>query len=281
MSESLNVLAREIRDHDHDRYLTALFAPADRREGLMALYAFNLEVAKTAELVTETMIGRIRLQWWYESLEEVYAGHPREHYVLTPLARLIARTGLRQALFQRIIDAREFDLEREPPRKLKELQNYVDGTSGALVELALAALGEESGQARQMATRVGQAYGLIGLVRAIPSHAAQRRLYLPEEIMAEVGLDQGQVFALEPSPVLSRAAERLCDLAARRLEEARASTGPPIAKTARAALLPAVLAARYLRDLREAGYDPYHPRLRQPRPGRLAALTWAYLKGRI
>ena len=58
MSESLNVLAREIRDHDHDRYLTALFAPADRREGLMALYAFNLEVAKTAELVTETMIGR-------------------------------------------------------------------------------------------------------------------------------------------------------------------------------------------------------------------------------
>ncbi len=281
MSESLNALAREIRDHDHDRYLTALFAPADRREGLLALYAFNLEVARTAELVSESMIGRIRLQWWYDSLEELYAGHPRAHYVLTPLARLIARTGLRQALFQRIIDAREFDLEREPPRRLKDLQSYLDGTSSALVELALAALGDESDHAQELAAHVGQAYGLIGLVRAIPSHAAQRRLYLPVEIMADVGLDQGQVFALEPSLALSRAAERLCDLAARRLEDARASAEPPIGKEARAALLPAVLAARYLRDLRKAGYDPYHPSLRQPRPGRLAALTWAYLRGRI
>lgn len=281
MTESLDTLAGALRAHDHDRYLTTLFAPAERREGLLALYAFNLEIAKTAELVTETMIGRIRLQWWYDGLEEIYAGRGRAHYVLSPLARLVGKTGLPQAPFQRLIAAREFDLERQPPSSMMELGSYLDGTSSALVELALATLGEEGDQARHIATHVGQAYGLIGLVRAIPSHAAQGRLYLPEEVMAEVGLDRHRVFALEPSPALSQAAERLCGLAAQSLEELRASTGLRTGKAALPALLPAVLAGRYLRDLRKAGFDPFHPSLRQPRPGRLLALIWAYLKGRV
>ena len=52
----------QVRQHDRDRYLTALFAPPARRPGLFALYAFNLEVAKVREAVSEPMLGHIRLQ---------------------------------------------------------------------------------------------------------------------------------------------------------------------------------------------------------------------------
>src|ERR1041385_2992054 len=59
-------LAALCRRHDRDRYQTALFAPADRREALFALYAFNYEIARVREIVSEPMLGQIRLQWWRE-----------------------------------------------------------------------------------------------------------------------------------------------------------------------------------------------------------------------
>ena len=58
-----------MRKHDPDRYFSALFAPADRRPFLFALYAFNHELAHVGESVREPMIGEIRLQWWRETLD--------------------------------------------------------------------------------------------------------------------------------------------------------------------------------------------------------------------
>jgi NADH dehydrogenase [ubiquinone] 1 alpha subcomplex assembly factor 6 len=67
----LSYCAQQLRRLDPDRYLTALFAPDRRREGLFALYAFNLEVARAREAVREPMMGLIRLQWWRDALEEI------------------------------------------------------------------------------------------------------------------------------------------------------------------------------------------------------------------
>lgn len=80
-TQDLSYCGRQVRRYDHDRFLTSLFAPAARREGLLALYAFNVEIAKTAEVVSEAMLGQIRLQWWREAIEALYAGAPPEHEV--------------------------------------------------------------------------------------------------------------------------------------------------------------------------------------------------------
>src|SRR5215469_14873091 len=108
--------ARLLRQHDRDRFLTALFAPAERREDLFALYAFNYEVARVREVVTEPLLGRIRLEWWRESLDAIYAGAPvRRHEVVEPLAAAIRRHGLSREHFDRLIDAREEDLADAAP----------------------------------------------------------------------------------------------------------------------------------------------------------------------
>jgi phytoene synthase len=54
---ALSYCAQEVREHDHDRYLTALFAPAAHREAVFALYAYNAEVARTREAVSEPILG--------------------------------------------------------------------------------------------------------------------------------------------------------------------------------------------------------------------------------
>jgi hypothetical protein len=45
-------LARLVRRHDRDRFLTVLFAPLPHRAALLALYAFNYEIARTREVVS-------------------------------------------------------------------------------------------------------------------------------------------------------------------------------------------------------------------------------------
>src|SRR3546814_269270 len=66
---NLSPCAAELRRHDPDRFLTGLFAPGERREALFALYTFNLEVARSREMVREPMLGRMRLQWWRETID--------------------------------------------------------------------------------------------------------------------------------------------------------------------------------------------------------------------
>lgn len=44
-SPELSLLGEQVRRHDRDRFVTALFASQDRREDLFALYAFNADVA--------------------------------------------------------------------------------------------------------------------------------------------------------------------------------------------------------------------------------------------
>src|ERR1700761_9154166 len=104
-----NRLAQSVRDADADRYFSALFAPAARRPLLLALYAFNAEVARGAETVREPMLGAIRLEWWRETAEGAHKGTPRNHDVARGLAALFAETDIPLNELEALIAARGFD----------------------------------------------------------------------------------------------------------------------------------------------------------------------------
>src|SRR5215510_12653272 len=96
----LSPVAALVRRHDRDRFQTALFAPAGRREALFALYAFNYEVARVRETVSEPMLGQIRLQWWRDSIVAAYDGGPvRHHIVVEALTRVIRACALTRTHF--------------------------------------------------------------------------------------------------------------------------------------------------------------------------------------
>jgi phytoene synthase len=274
--DSLTGVARLVRRHDRDRFLTALFAPVEQRDDLLALYAFNYEVAKTREVVSEAALGRVRLQWWRESIAGIYAGDtPRHHEVVEPVATAIRRHGLPRESFDRLIDAREGDLANDPPDSLAALERYVDATSGSLVFLALTMLGGEGKAASAAAHAVGVAYGLAGLLRAIPFHARAKRLYLPRDLSSAANLrPERDLFELRSSPELRRVVAEVVAFAATHLALVEAAAAE-LPQSACAALLPAVLARADLARLRRARYDPFARRVGLPDPWRGWRLTWA------
>ena len=206
-----------VRRHDRDRYQTALFAPADRREALFALYAFNYEVARVRETVT-TADARP------DPAAMVARGHRgrlcrrRRRGGTRSCSRWPRRSrefGLSRAHFDRLIDARERDLDDAPPADLAALVDYAEGTSSALVYLALEALGAAEPAAVAAARDVGIAYALAGLLRAMPFHAASGRSYIPDDIAVRVGLDPAAYARRRDTPALRSAAAELAEAAAR------------------------------------------------------------------
>ncbi len=277
--DSLSYCARQVRRYDHDRYLTTLFAGGEVRDDLLALYAFNLEIAKTREIVHEPMMGRIRLQWWRDCIAEIYAGGERPHQVLQPLAAAIRRHALPRAHFDRLLDAREADMGDAPPFDLGALVDYADGTSAALGLLALAAAGGRT-EAANAVRPIWVAWGLIGLLRAIPFHAASCRTYLPQTLMTAQGMTAHDLFDRRKPAAVAAIAREVAAEARRQLRE-----GQPMARELPRRLLPvimpATLAAMHLRRLEAAGYDVFATRVQEVPPARLWRLLLVQLRGRI
>jgi phytoene synthase len=248
--------ADEVRRHDNDRYLTALFAPTQGRARLFALYAFNLELARVRESVSEPILGAVRLRFWRDAVAELHAGTPPRHPVTLALAATGAAARLDRTRLEALVDAREADLKADPPADLAALAAYAGATGGAVAALALDLLGVDGEASRTAAYDVGTAFALAGLLRAVPFHAAARRLYLPADRVAAAGIDRAALFAGNSGGDIGSIVREIAQAAWRRLDRA-AQAHRDIPRAALPALLPAVLARRDLTRLERAGFDPF------------------------
>jgi NADH dehydrogenase [ubiquinone] 1 alpha subcomplex assembly factor 6 len=270
MAEALSDCAATVRRADYDRYLATLFAPAAARERLFALYAFNHEIAKVRETVSEPMVGQIRLQWWREAIDGIYAGTPRKHAVIEALAEAVAAAQPSRADFEALIDAREFDLAGRAPATLAELEAYGEGSSARLLYLAAAMLGARGEAIRAALRPLGIAWSLTGLIRAIPFHARARRQYIPADVARAAGLTEPALFALKPGEPLRRAVAALAEAAEHHLA---ATTAPEAA--ARPLLLFKPLARAYLGRLRTRRYEVMERPLEISPVAKIVRLWWA------
>ncbi len=260
-----------MRLYDHDRFLTAIFAPAAAREHLFALYAFNIELAKVREVVTEPLIGQMRLQWWRDTLDKLQAGQDIAHEIARPLGAAMRATGIDRAAFDPLIDAREFDLERDPPADLPALLAYAEGTGAPVLAIALRIAGA-GGDVAEIARLAGRGWALTGLLRAVPFHARQHRLYLPADRLEQAGVRVSRLFDLKPEPGFTDIIRDLGERARTDFAAARRLIRMLPRKTRSPALL-IELGRMYLGVLEQAGWDPIALEKRQPR--RLAAARLA------
>jgi len=246
-----------VRAADRDRYLAALFAPAEHRGALHALYAFNLEVARVRELVHEPLAGEIRLQWWSDALGGGRRGEVEAHPVASALLAAIERYGLPVEPLAALIEARRFDLYDEPMATLADLEAYAERVSSSLIALAARILGGgREGQIGALARHAGLAQAIAGLLKAFPVHAARGQTFVPLEILDRHGAER-QVRG--PATAELRAALAEMRIVARRhLASARALIAAAPAAVV-PALLPAALAAPTLAPMERRGYDPFLP----------------------
>ncbi|MFK7839669.1 MAG: phytoene/squalene synthase family protein [Bdellovibrionales bacterium] len=252
MSDQDSYCLLTVREHDPDRYLLAHFAPFKYREELFALFAFNYEIAKTRETVSETQLGLIRLQWWRDAIAACYdGGDVPEHPVMNALVPVIQQYQLPREPFDSLIYAREFDLEDVLPSHLEGVAHYADFTSTPLLRLSCLVVGINP-DIEPIAV-IGTNYALAGLLRASVAFAKQRRCYLPQDLMRKHNVSINQLYELKFQDNLSQVIEECSDL-----------FGDGVRADHRFLRAHQRLATLYMHQLKKLNYDVFNSRLLLP-----------------
>jgi phytoene synthase len=253
--ERRDTVRRIARTADPDRAIATVFAPAEARTDLFALFAFNAELARIADQVTEPGLGAIRLQWWREAIERAAAGENTGNPVADAFGEVLARRSLSRGRIAGLIDARTFDVGETVMPDTATLDAYLFDTTGGLFALAAEIVGAE-GEKRDLVAEVGgRAYGLVRVMRSLPVLAAKGRTYLAADALERYGTTPQTIFAGETSEGLEALLAEMREDARTALKEAQfhlfgeGMTGTGLDEAGRAAFLPLSLVEPYLRAL--------------------------------
>jgi phytoene synthase len=166
----------EVRRVDPDRWLASRFiADPARRAGVVALWAFDHELARAGAVTSNPLTAEIRLVWWREALDEIFEGRPvRRHPTAEALAAVVGACGLPRAPFEAMIEARIAVLET-PVTDAAAALAWARAAQGGLARLAAESLG--AGDRAGLAEPAGAVWGLhlLGRSEAVGEALAEAR----------------------------------------------------------------------------------------------------------
>ncbi len=279
--EAPEPVAELVRAQNPDRWRAALFAPADRRPGLMALAAYDVETARVRGVARDALPGEIRLQWWRDAVIGKGHGDIGGHPVAAALMAAMARHHLPARALAAVAEARVFDLYDDPMPTLTDLEGYCGETWGALTQLAalvLADPGTDPGTGTA-AGHAGIALGITAILRAFPQQVAVGQTFLPADVLARHGVSAADWSTGTATGALKSALREMTGHARHHLDRVRALL-PGLPRTTLPAFLPLAAVPARLKGLERADFDPFAAHAPGPL-GLLLTATRAAFTGRL
>src|SRR5450631_4392352 len=198
-----------VRTHDFVRYASTLFMPVARRRALLAIYAFNVEISRVRDQVSQPLPGEIRLQWWTDMLAGTGQGGVEGNPVAAELGLAIRNCHLPVERLSRLIDEHQFDLYNDPMPTRAALEGYINDTSSALLSLGAAIAGAQSDEIVHLARHAGLAQGIAQVMADLRLDASRRQLFVPLQLLESHGSGIEEVFAGKQTPKLRAALDQL------------------------------------------------------------------------
>jgi 15-cis-phytoene synthase len=249
-----------VRSQDFGRYASALFLPPAQRRALLAVYAFNVEISRVRELVSQPLPGEMRLQWWTDMLAGEGHGGVEGNPVATELRLAIQNCRLPVERLSRLIEEHQFDLYNDPMPTMAALEGYLNDTSSALLSLGAGIAGWRSPEIEHLARHAGLAQGMAQVMAALPLDASRRQLFVPLQLLESHGSGIEEVFAGKGTPKLRAVLDQLIVEARGHLDKALAllTSVPP---EVRPVFLPLSLVDRDLMRMSRVDSDLFVPRV--------------------
>jgi phytoene synthase len=263
MQEHFTHCATLVRETDRDRYLAALFAPAEHRNALFALYAFDAEISRVRDLAREPMPGEIRLQWWRETVLGERAGEAAANPVAAALLETLSRYNLSAERLAALIEVHRFDIYDEPMPSLVEFQSYAAKTAGTIFEFGAYILGGDGSPIAAVSGEAAQAQTLANVMMSLPRHSGRHQLFLPQDVLRQYGAKPDDIFALRPTPELRAALAELRLRARRHLVHFGAARAG-IPARAWPVFLPLAPLQSLLLAMERIDYEPFRPPIMTP-----------------
>lgn len=211
-----------IRKYDTPSFLARSYIPAPARDAFIAIRAFNLDVARTADTTSTPTVGAMRLQFQRDAIAKTLAGSPPKQPVFILLGKAVedlqrrtnGKSNFSKNWLNRVVNTREQYLGNPPYPDLTALESYAENTYSTLMYLTLQALPMASVSADHLASHIGKATGITTVLKGLPVVAfpgeqrhhsnqasmagnvgstRQGAVLLPLDIMAEYGVREEDV----------------------------------------------------------------------------------------
>ncbi|KAK7300720.1 hypothetical protein RJT34_11569 [Clitoria ternatea] len=261
---------QQVRSYDCHHYLCLLELPPSIRKAAFALRALNVETARAMDVASDPRIGLMRLIWWQEAIDKIFAKKLIEHPTALALSSVIAETKISKMWLRRSIEARINDARREAtdmPETIGELEKYAEDTASTMLYMTLQASGIMSAAADHAASHIGKASGILLLLKSLPYHAGHNRhlSYIPTAIASKHGLivkqgEGGEERWVDSGEGMCDAVYEMASVANAHLQKAR-KLAETVPAEALPVFLPAVPAQVLLDSLSKVQFDVFDPRL--------------------
>eukprot|EP00521_Asterionellopsis_glacialis_P017564 CAMPEP_0195295606 /NCGR_PEP_ID=MMETSP0707-20130614/17690_1 /TAXON_ID=33640 /ORGANISM="Asterionellopsis glacialis, Strain CCMP134" /LENGTH=354 /DNA_ID=CAMNT_0040356865 /DNA_START=274 /DNA_END=1338 /DNA_ORIENTATION=+ len=219
-----------VQQRDREGYVCGLLMPSHARQAYFAIRAFNVEIASIKDVAASrsstsgntnnpppsegsSLALQMRIQWWRDALEELYAVHedseiPRTTTTtkssLNPLALpscwhnpiirslYYANTNhhhnhnhhtplLTRRFLERLVEARQHDLTIDQLATMDDALLYAEDTTSSLLYLSLECVGLQNEQADQVASHAGRGIGLTMALRSTIPRLWKGELTIPAD----------------------------------------------------------------------------------------------------
>lgn len=269
------------RSSEPDRYLAALLAQPEKREGLLALAEFSVELAAIPQrVVQEPAMAEIRLQWWHDALTlppELRAGHP-----VADAVRKAAQTyDLSTPLLEALVDARLLLFDNTAPLSDEAFSAFLWKSEGALFMLGAQVVGlPRTADVEALCAAAGEAYGQVRILLALPRTLAHGRAPLAKSQLDAAGLTLDDLLGAAADSRIERLVTSISAQIRRNLDVARQHLAG-MTRFHRTVFLPLALVEPYLRALERAGPTLLRQDIEIAPLTRVWAIGAAHLLGRL
>uniref|UniRef100_A0A1B6CD17 NADH dehydrogenase (Ubiquinone) complex I, assembly factor 6 n=1 Tax=Clastoptera arizonana TaxID=38151 RepID=A0A1B6CD17_9HEMI len=208
-----------LRTHDYENFLCSLLLPNILRRSAFAIRAFNIEISKVQERVSDPKLGQMRFQFWQDTLEKLYKEIIPQHPVALELFTAIKNHKLKKRHLQQLITSRTEHLLSPKYKSLEDVEKYSEQSVSSIYYLLLQSAGIENIHADHAASHLGKAQGISNLIRSIPHNLQRRLLIFPQDILLKHNISQESILRAKNDKPIRDAVFEIASRANQHLEK--------------------------------------------------------------
>ncbi len=183
-------------------YYSFMFLPQQKRQAIIALYAFCREVDDAVDEIADPDVAAQTLAWWRQEIEQTFDGRP-SHPVGKALQTALDNFELHPEYFHEIIDGMEMDLQQQSYPAFKHLALYCHRVASVVGLLAAEIFGYQNRKTLKYAEKLGLAFQLTNIIRDVREDAERGRIYLPEEDLQRFNVSREDILNFRQTPALT------------------------------------------------------------------------------
>ena len=267
--ENARTYCREsLRKYDYPAYLLASFQSAQGLDAYLALRALNVDLALIPDSVSNATVGKMRYQFWTETIDQAYKGTPPAQPIAMLLDHILeSGVKLTKPYILRLIAERQRRIDNMNFATLSQLESYAEKTYSTLLYLQLESLDVRRPAIDDIAQHIGLASGICSVLRGYPYYIAKRIMPLPADTCAHHNLKQEDLLRSEGASGLSDAVFEIATRANDHLISAKykieALQDADVSRQCRGIFLHAIPSKLFLERLEKSSFNLYEPKLSQ------------------